>query len=155
VKQRGFVGVQLYALAAIGIVVAGLSLTSYAFYYKAKAAEARVADVEGQRDRAIAIASANEEAAKRLQQLNEALNQAIVERDKRAKALEETRRKLRSELDELKRTLPAEDQSCLDRGLPQPLIDRLRDSPDGDGAKGRTPASPGVPLSPVSDLQPW
>jgi hypothetical protein len=149
VKQRGFVGVQLYALAAIGIVVAGLSLTAYAFYYKAKAAEARVADVEGQRDRAIATARANEEAALRFKQLNDALSEAVAIRDQRAKALEEAKRKLKGELDALKATVSQEDQACLDRDLPPTFDLRLRDGPGGPGNPGGAAESPRGPANPV------
>lgn len=125
--QRGFItGVYLYAALGCLVVVSGLA--AWGFYQKSRAtqAEARVNEVTGQRDRAIAVAKANEEAAKRLKALNDALDLAIVERDKRAKALEEAKRKLKGELDALKQSLPAEDQGCLDRSLPQPLIDRLR-----------------------------
>lgn len=126
-RQRGFIaGVQLYALLALGIAIAGLG--AWGFYQKSRAerAVARVNEVTAQRDSAIAAAKANEEAARRLSELNDALSAAIVERDKRAKALEEAKRKLKGELDALKATLPEPDQTCLDRSLPQPLIDRLR-----------------------------
>lgn len=127
-NQRGFLaGVQLYALLGVLALVAGLA--AWGFYQKSRAttAEARVHEVTQQRDRAIAAAKANEEAARRLGELNDALSAAIVERDKRARALEEAKRRIKGELDALKATLPEPDQACLDRSLPQSLIDRLRD----------------------------
>jgi hypothetical protein len=147
----GLIGWRLYALAAIGLVIAGLSVAVWGYRHKAAAAEARVHEVVGQRDRALAAAKASEETIKRLGQLNDELNKAIVMRDKRAKALEEARRKLRSELDEIKLTLPAEDQSCLARSLPQPLIDRLRGGP-GDTDADRTTAGARGSASPVPNL---
>jgi hypothetical protein len=146
-------GWKAYALAAILLVIGGLSVAVWGYRHKAAAAEARLDEIVGQRDRAIAAAKANEEAAKRLIQLNEALNAAIVERDKRAKALEEARRKIGKELDELKATLSAEDQDCLSRSLPDPLADLLRGGP-GHRDPDRTPASPGSPASPVPNLEP-
>lgn len=126
-KQKGFIGgLQVYA--ALGCLVVVLGLVGWGLYQKNRAtqAEARVHEVTGQRDRAIAAARANEEAIKRLGVLNDALNAAIVERDKRAQALEAAKRQLKSEIDALKSQLPAEDQSCLDRDLPGPLVERLR-----------------------------
>jgi predicted negative regulator of RcsB-dependent stress response len=153
-KQRGFLQ-GLYLYAAIGVLVVVSGLAAWGYYQKARAeqAVARVNEVIGQRDRAIAAAKANEEAAKRLIQLNEALNAAIVERDKRAKALEEARRKIGKELDELKATLSAEDQDCLSRSLPDPLAHLLRGGP-GDRDPDRASASAGSPASPVPHLEP-
>jgi hypothetical protein len=148
----GLIGWRLYALAAIGLVIAGLSVAVWGYRYKAQAAEARVADVVGQRDRAIAAAKANEEAARRLQELNEALNAAIVERDMRAKALEAARRKIKGELDALKATLPTEDQDCLSRSLPDPLANLLRGGP-GNTDADRATESPGGPPGPVSRIR--
>jgi hypothetical protein len=142
-KQRGFLaGIQLYAALGVVVLIAGLSVAAWGYRHKAAAAEARVHEVVGQRDRAIAAAKANEEAARRLAQLNEALNAAIVERDKRARALEEARRKIARELDEIKSTLPVEDQGCLSRDLPPPLADLLRGGP-GNQPDDRGAASPG------------
>jgi hypothetical protein len=146
-------GWKAYALAAILLVIGGLSVAVWGYRHKAAAAEARLDEIVGQRDRAIAAAKANEEAAKRLIQLNEALNAAIVERDKRAKALEEARRKIKGELDELKATLSAEDQDCLSRSLPDPLAHLLRGGP-GDRDPDRASASAGSPASPVPHLEP-
>ena len=149
----GLIGWRLYALAAIGLVIAGLSVAVWGYRYKAQAAEARVHEVVGQRDRAIAAAKASEETVKRLGVLNDELNKAIVVRDKRAKELEAARRKIRGELDELKRTLSDADQACLDRSLPQPLIDRLRErsgntdadrAAAGSGSTSNTVPRPGT-----------
>jgi hypothetical protein len=146
-------GWKAYALAAILLVIGGLSVAVWGYRHKAAAAEARLDEIVGQRDRAIAAAKANEEAAKRLIQLNEALNAAIVERDKRAKALEEARRKIGKELDELKATLPLADQGCLDRELPSPLADLLRGGP-GDRDPDRASESSRSAPSPVPHLEP-
>jgi hypothetical protein len=146
-------GWKAYALAAILLVIGGLSVAVWGYRHKAAAAEARLDEIVGQRDRAIAAAKANEEAAKRLIQLNEALNAAIVERDKRAKALEEARRKIKGELDELKAALPLADQGCLDRELPSPLADLLRGGP-GDRDSDRASESSRSAPSPVPHLEP-
>jgi type VI protein secretion system component VasK len=146
-------GWKAYALAAILLVIGGLSVAVWGYRHKAAAAEARLDEIVGQRDRAIAAAKANEEAARRLGELNAALNAAIVERDKRARALEEARRRIGKELDEIKATLSAQDQDCLSRSLPDPLADLLRGGP-GDRDPDRAPASPGSPAGPVPHLEP-
>jgi hypothetical protein len=153
-RQRGFLQ-GLYLYAAIGVLVVVSGLAAWGYYQKARAeqAVARVNEVIGQRDRAIAAAKANEEAARRLGELNAALNAAIVERDKRARALEEARRRIGKELDEIKATLSAQDQDCLSRSLPDPLADLLRGGP-GDRDPDRAPASPGSPAGPVPHLEP-
>lgn len=142
-----------YALAAIVLVIGGLSVAVWGYRYKAQAAEARLDEIVGQRDRAIAAAKANEEAAKRLKQLNDVLNKAIVERDKRAKALEEARRRIGKELDEIKATLSAQDQDCLSRSLPDPLADLLRERP-GDKPDDRATEGSRSPAGAVPNLQP-
>lgn len=148
-NQRGFLtGIYLYAALGVVVLVAGLSVAVWGYRHKAAAAEARLDEVVGQRDRAIAAAKANEEAAKRLIQLNEALNAAIVERDKRAKALEEAKRQIARELHDLRRTLPQADQDCLDRPLPDALSEWLRLGP-GDKPDDRAPAGSRKPADPV------
>jgi hypothetical protein len=142
-------GWKAYALAAILLVIGGLSVAVWGYRHKAAAAEARLDEIVGQRDRAIAAAKANEEAAKRLIQLNEALNAAIVERDKRAKALEEAKRQIARELHDLKSTLPEADQACLDRPVPDALVEWLRLGP-GDKPSGGAATSPGKPADSVS-----
>src|SRR5947208_2720294 len=134
-------GVKLYAAIGILVLIAGLGLTCYGLYYKAKAAEARSHELEGQRDRAIAAVKAGEEANAKLRALSEALNAAIVERDKRAKALEDAKRRIGKELDEIKKTLDEADKACLDRSVPPAIDLRLRDGPDNPDAS-RNPASP-------------
>ena len=62
----------------------------------------------------------------RLKAAKDALDVAIVERDKRAKELETAKRKVAHELSELKKTLATEDQACLDRDLPPAILERLR-----------------------------
>ena len=145
----GLIGWRVYALAALVLVIGGLSVAVWGYRHKAAAAEARLDEVVGQRDRAIAAAKANEEAARRLAELNDALNAAIVERDKRARALEDARRRIARELDEIKATLPQADKDCLDRPLPDAFVERLRDGP-GDKPDGGATASPGGSAGAVS-----
>jgi hypothetical protein len=145
-KQRGFLsllsgGVGTYVLVAAVVVIGGLSVAVWGYRYKAQAAEARVAEVVGQRDRAIAAAKASEETIKRLGVLNDELNKAIVIRDKRAKELEAARRKIKGELDALKTTLDEADRSCLDRDLPPAIADLLRGRP-GNSDTDRAAKSP-------------
>jgi signal transduction histidine kinase len=144
---------RLYVALALVAVIGALSVAVWGYRYKAQAAEARVHEVTDQRDRAIAAAKANEEAARRLGELNAALNKAIVERDKRARALEEARRRIGRELDEIKATLSAQDQDCLSRSLPDPIADLLRLGP-GDKSGDRATEGPRSPPSPVPDIQP-
>jgi hypothetical protein len=118
--------VNLYVVGAA--VIAGLGLASYGLYQRGEAisAKARVAEVTGQRDRAIQAVKDSEEANARLKALNKSLDDALVARDSRLKALDAAKRKLAKELDEIKQTLPLADQECLDRELPESLANRLR-----------------------------
>jgi hypothetical protein len=144
---------RLYVALALVAVIGALSVAVWGYRYKAQAAEARVHEVTDQRDRAIAAAKANEEAARRLGELNAALNKAIVERDKRARALEEARRRIGKELDEIKATLSAQDQDCLSRSLPDPLADLLRGRSGDPDADRATEGSRG-PAGAVPNIQP-
>ena len=148
-RQRGFLaGVQIYVALGVLALIAGLGAAVWGYRHKAAAAEARLHEVVGQRDRAIATAKANEEAALRFKQLNEALSEAVAEREKRAQALEVAKRKIKGELDALKATLPQADKDCLDRGIPPALDLRLRD--DGSPADtGGAPKSPARTADPV------
>lgn len=116
----------LYGWAAIGLVVAGLS--GYGAYQKqrAEAATSRQEMAEGQRDRAIQLVKESEATVQAMRKANKWLNDAIDIRDKRAKELEAAKRKLKGELDEIKKTVPPEDQSCMDRPMPPAILDRLR-----------------------------
>ena len=127
IRQRGFLaGLQLYALVAAVVAFAGLGLAVAYYKNSASRAEAEATLARDQRDRAVEAVKAQEETNKALRALNKSLDAAIVERDKRAKALEVARQTLAKELDELKKTLSAEDQACLDRDLPNALLERLR-----------------------------
>lgn len=120
---KGFA--QLYVVAAIAF--AGVLAYAGYQYQRAEASSARAEQAES---RAAALTQAVEDSEAQnaaLRQKQQALDAAIVERDKRARALEETKRKLQGELDALKTSLPQEDQDCLDRPLPPPLLERLRD----------------------------
>jgi hypothetical protein len=135
-KQRGFLslltgsGVLPYVLVAAVLAFAGLSLAVAYYKNSAARAQAEATLARDQRDRAIQAVKDAEEANQKLKALNEALDAAIVERDKRAKALEDARQKARREINELKTKLDAADQACLDRDLPPALLERLRDGPD-------------------------
>lgn len=125
-KSQGFVtGVYLYA--GIAVVVGVLGLACYALYQKSEAAEARAADLERQRDTAIQAVKDSEAEAQRVKDRAKKLDAALVARDGRLRVLEATNRNLKGEVNALKKTLPAEDQACLDRPLPDSLVKRLRD----------------------------
>lgn len=76
------------------------------------------------------------------------LDSAIQERDSRLKALNETKRKLADELDRIKKTVPAEDQTCLSRDLPSGILDLLRDGAADSNAARHYPGS-GEPAPPL------
>lgn len=116
----------LYGYAAGALVIGALGLGCYALYQKSEAAEARASDLERQRDTAIQAVKDAEADKAALKARNKALDDALVARDGRVKALEAAKRKLEGELNETKKTLPPEDQACLDRALPPALAERLR-----------------------------
>jgi hypothetical protein len=125
--QRGFLaGVQLYVLVAALVTFAGLGLAVAYYKNSAARAQAEATLARDQRDRAVQAVKDSEEANKALRALNDSLDKALVERDKRAKALEVARQNLAKELDAIKKTVSAEDQACLDRDLPNALLERLR-----------------------------
>ena len=131
-KQRGFIfpsGVTLYVLVAAVLAFAGLTLAVAYYKNSAARADAEATLARDQRDRAINAAKEAQASIEALRAKQAQLDAAIVERDKRAKELETARRKARAEIDELKKTLDAKDQDCLDRALPDALLERLRDRP--------------------------
>ena len=141
-RERGFIlGGQIYVLGAAVFVVLGL-LAGVA-YYKNQAGryEAEAALARDQRDRAVEAVKASEEANQKLQALNASLDAAIVERDKRAKALVVAQANLRKELGELRKTLDEKDIACLDRDLPDAILERLRGRP-GNPDEDRNPKGP-------------
>ena len=118
----------LYVLAAVGVVTSGLALTSYALYQRSESAIAKL-DFERARTEALtSTVKQQEEQTVALLAANEALNATLVEREKRARQLERDRQTLRKALDELKPLLAKEDQECLDRPLPPAIAGKLRDS---------------------------
>lgn len=118
-------GLNLYALLGIGAVVVGLGGYAAIQYHRADAANLRAEAAETQaRQFKDALASSEEEKAK-LKVAAQKLDAALVERDKRARALEEAKRKLQGELDAIRETLPAPDRECLDRTLPPAIVERL------------------------------
>lgn len=130
-NQRGFLsGVYLYVALAGLAVVTGLGFAVAYYKNSADRAEAEATLARDKRDRAVQAVKASEEANQKLKALNAALDEAIVERDKRAKELEAAKRRISKELDELRKTLPQEDIACLDRDLPSAILERLRVGPD-------------------------
>ena len=128
-KQRGFFGlggIQLYALIGFVVVVSGLTLAVAYYKNSAARADAEATLARDQRDRAINAVKEAQASIERLKAAKDALDVAIVERDKRAKELETAKRKVAHELSELKKTLATEDQACLDRDLPPAILERLR-----------------------------
>lgn len=113
-------------MVAAVLAFAGLLLAVSYYRNDAKRADAEAALARDQRDRAIEAVKASEAANQKLKQLNAALDKAIVDRDQRARALEEAKRRISKELDELRKALPQEDQDCLARALPDVLAERLR-----------------------------
>ena len=122
-------GWRVYALVGLVVVVSGLGLAVAYYKNSAARAEAEATLARDQRDRAIEAVKAAQETIDRIKAAKEALDVAIVERDRRAKVLEAAKQRIAKELDELKKTLPAEDQDCLDRELPPALLERLRVGP--------------------------
>jgi uncharacterized protein HemX len=124
-SQQGFIG-GLYAYLAIGAAV--LAIAGYAAfqYQRAEAARASARVWEERAAHYLQVAGESEKEKAKLKAAAKALDTALVERDRRARALEETKRKLQGELDVIRSTLPVEDQSCLTRELPPALVERLR-----------------------------
>lgn len=120
-RQRG----SIYVLAAAGIAFVVLGITAYALHQKAKAAEARL---ETERTRTAQLTDSLKTSEAQTQNLlaeNKALDHAVQARVAREKALEAEKRQLRKKLDEIKPTLPPEDQNCLSRPLPPDLASLL------------------------------
>ena len=141
-------GWRLYVLAAV--VLAFLALVG-TIAFQREQHKADVAELSRQKGIAADLTEAlkQEEADKALlARKAQELDAAILERDQRLKALNETKRKLADELDRLKSTVPPEDKACLDRPLPNGILDLLRDgTPDHlqDGNPEDT-GSPAIPL---------
>ena len=119
-------GWKLYAAIALVAVIGGLSLAVAYYRNSAQRAEAEAALASDQRDRAVEAVKVAQKSIEAISAAKIALDIALVERDRRAKELEATKRKLQNEISEIKRSLPIEDQSCLDRSLPPAILERLR-----------------------------
>ena len=117
---------RMYVALALMAVVAGLGLAVAYYKNSAARADAEATLARDQRDRAINAVKEAQASIERLKAAKDALDLAIVERDKRAKELETAKRKVAHELSELKKTLATEDQACLDRDLPPAILERLR-----------------------------
>jgi uncharacterized coiled-coil DUF342 family protein len=115
-----------YVVLAAVLAFAGLSLAVAYYKNSAARAEAEATLARDQRDRAVNAVKEAQASIERLKELSTKLDAAIVERDKRAKELEAAKRKAHAEINELKKSLAAADQACLDRDLPSALLERLR-----------------------------
>lgn len=119
-------GVKLYALLGIGLVILALS-GSVAFLWQVHKADKADIALEKERANQLTEALKESEADKAvLARKAQELDAAVRVRDQRARELEATKRKLADELDALRKTLPAEDQSCFARPLPDAILEVLR-----------------------------
>lgn len=137
----------LYALVAAGV----LALGCYALYQRSEAADARADAAEhlaSQFKQDLAQSEADKAALKsRSRQLDE----TVKARDVRVGVLENEKRAIKGELENIKRSVGKEDQSCLDRALPDAFAERLldgSDSHDKDG-KGDSPGKSSVAVPEV------
>jgi uncharacterized protein HemX len=115
-----------HALVGTAVVVGGLAFSTYAFYQKASAADARadaaVAVQEGLRQ-SLAESEADKES---MRQRGKELNALIRERDSRVQNLEAENKSRDEAYDKLRAEVPKEDQDCLARPLPPAIAERLR-----------------------------
>jgi soluble lytic murein transglycosylase-like protein len=125
-KQQGFIG-GLYAYLAIGAAVVAIGGYAAYQYQRAEAADVRASMAQARAEQLGAALQSSEEENAKLKVATKKLDAALVERDRRARALEETKRKIQGELDAIRETLPAPDRECLDRPLPPAILERLRD----------------------------
>jgi hypothetical protein len=146
-------GVNLYVVAAVGLAFLGLGGYGAYQYQRAEAGQARAESAESlaaQYRQDLAESEADKAA---LREDQRRLDAAIRARDLRLALLERAKRNLSDEYDRIKKTLGEADQSCLDRGLPDAFVERLRnESVDGD-KDGKTGSSRS-PAIPVPDLIP-
>lgn len=138
-----------YALLGVGVVVVGLSLTSYALYERGNAANERADAAEGRVASLTQAVEAGQVENNLLREARRKLDVQLVERDKRARDLAETKRKLQGELDEIRATLPAPDRECFDRPIPPAILERLRDPGTADDHKDGKGKSSSVTPDPV------
>lgn len=114
-----------YGYVAVAAVVAGLGLTSYALYQRSEAAGAKLKAAE-ERNAQLTVAVQEGEAERAALRVRaKVLDETITARDKRIAALLKANGAIKGELDAIKKTLPAEDVSCLDRPLPDAIRLRL------------------------------
>lgn len=115
----------VYGYAAVAAVVAGLGLTSYALYQRSEAATAKLKAAEERNAQLVVAVQEGEAERLALKHRAKVLDSTITARDKRIAELTRANGAIKGELNELKKTLPVEDQSCLDRPLPPALQLRL------------------------------
>lgn len=115
-----------YALIGTAVVVGGLALTSYAFYQKAAAADARAeaaVAVSEELRQSLVESEADKES---MRQRGKELNAIVRERDSRVQTLEAENKSRDEAYDKLRAEAAKEDQDCLARPLPPAIAERLR-----------------------------
>lgn len=135
----------IYALVAAGL----MALVSWGLWYKAEAADGRAKSAEhlaAQYRTDLAESEADKDALKARAKV---LDTTVKAREARMGVLEHEKRAIKDELDGLKKSVAPEDQSCLDRRLPDAFAERLRER-SGNENKDRPGADPGKPDKPVS-----
>ena len=115
-----------YALLAVGAVVVGLGGYGAYQYQRAEAAAVRAEAAEGRASRLTQALSESEADKEALRVAAEVLDRQLVERDRRAKELDDAKRNLKNELDAIKSKLPQQDIDCLNRDMPDAIRERLR-----------------------------
>jgi cell division protein FtsX len=119
----------VYGYAVTAAVVAGLGLGCYALYQRSEAANAKLQAAE-ERNAQLTVAVTESEAQNAaLVAANVALDATLVDQAKRRDELAAAKRRTEKELNELKKSLPKEDQDCLSRPLPESIAGKLRGSP--------------------------
>jgi hypothetical protein len=134
------VGVGLYALVAAGI----MALVSWGLWYKAEAADGRAKSAEHLVDQYKTDLAESEADKALFKARNKQADETVKARELRMGVLEHEKRQIKAELDGLKKSVAPEDQSCLDRGLPDAFAERLRERSDSKD-KDRPGTDPGKP----------
>jgi uncharacterized protein HemX len=130
-------GVNLYVVAAIAVLVLGLTGASYALYERGNAATARAEQVEAQLATAQSALAESEKDAAAARAETKRTDAALVEKDKRLTEMLAKERNVRAEYNRLKGLLDQKDKDCLDRPLPDGLASRLREPPGSDKDAGK------------------
>ena len=144
-------GVKLYALVGLGALLLALSGAIAYLWQVHKLDVAKQEELSASNAR-LQEAIKEEEADKalltrRIGALDEALKHEL---DLQAKLAKE-KQAISEKLDELKKTLPQPDQECLDRPLPNGILDLLRDGP-GNRDQDRSPEDTGKPAHTLHEV---